>query len=166
MLREREPVGGGAVGAWRNRATVLPCELQLRLCFASHVRPRLLPRAPQLFIVSLLVRMPLEARRLRTALVAYAAGVAAELDWRWRCRGAPNGGSYARWRHLALPLFLCGDVALSRCGIVQQSLAVVAAEAGPAPAGLLGACYHLVVLILTSRFVTNAAVWMLGYSLT
>ncbi|PRW33101.1 hypothetical protein C2E21_7896 [Chlorella sorokiniana] len=109
------------------------------------------------FIISTLVRTPLKEWPLRVVCICYAALVAAELAWRRHCCGVQYGGCYAQLRQLALPFFICGDVLIARTGVVRVGYEVI----GAAPPGLLGAVHVMLALVLASRWLTNAPVWLL-----
>ncbi|KAI7839741.1 hypothetical protein COHA_006545 [Chlorella ohadii] len=111
-----------------------------------------------LIIVACMMRVPPPYVELHRVLRCYAAAVLCELAWRRSCRHAPHGGSYARWRHLALPAFMLGDLLLARNHIVRARLE---ATLGPSR----GAAHHFLMLILASRMLTNWMVWFLCHRL-
>ena len=113
---------------------------------------------PQFIIVVCMLRTPQHYATLHRVLRCYAAAVLCELAWRRCCRRAPHGGSYARWRHLALPAFMLGDLLLARNHIVQAGLETTL---GPNS----GAAHQFLMLILASRTLTNWMVWFLCHRL-
>ena len=108
-----------------------------------------------------LVRVPQEHAALRATLRLNVAAVLGELAWRRACQRCPAGGSYARWRHLLVPLYAALDIRMSRFGIVRAGLDTTS----PPPAGLGGALHHLLLLVLSSRFTTNLVAWCLAHRL-
>lgn len=81
-----------------------------------------------------------------------------DLLWRHACRRTPHGGSYSRWRHLALPAFALFDILLARQHIVRAGLeATWGRHTGGA--GVL-------MLILASRALSNLMVWFLCHPIT
>ncbi len=115
----------------------------------------------QFFILATLVRTPPNEFPLQAVCICYAAGVAAELAWRRHCRSMRHGGCYAALRQLALPLFICGDVLVGRAGVVRIGITLVDATRP----GLLRAAHFILFLVLASRWLTNAPVWLLCHPL-
>ena len=105
-----------------------------------------------------IVRVPKHHSELHTVLRRYLVAVIAELLWRRACRHSPHGGSYARWRHLALPAFALGDVLMSRHGVVRAGLDITAANPH---GGLRDGLHHLLLLVLSSRVTSNLFMWAL-----
>ena len=101
------------------------------------------------------MRVPQEHTYLRFILRLTIATALCELAWRGACRGAPHGGSYARWRHLLVPLYALLDILLSRHGIVRAGLDTTETPA----AGARGAAHLAMLVILSSRFSSNLVAW-------
>lgn len=112
----------------------------------------------QLTIIVCIVRDPKQHTELHTVLRCYLAAVIAELLWRRACRRSPHGGSFARWRHLALPVFALCDVLMSRHGVVRAGLDISAVVPG---GGIRDGIHHIVLLVLSSRFTSNLFLWAL-----
>lgn len=110
-------------------------------------------------VFSLLLRLPRGQPVLWTALVTDAALMAFDMGWRWRCRGAPDGGSHARHREALLPLIAVNDIIMSRCHIGR----LVLDNFSVAQPGVLGTLRHVATLVVASRILTNAIVWSQWY---
>ena len=103
------------------------------------------------------MRVPSGHTQLRFILRLKIAAFLCELAWRRACRGAAHGGSYARWRHLLVPLYAGLDILLSRCGLVRAGLD---STEPPAP-GTRGGLHLVMMLVLSSRALSNLVAWSL-----
>ncbi|KAL4421305.1 hypothetical protein ABPG75_010596 [Micractinium tetrahymenae] len=110
-------------------------------------------------IFSLLLRLPRGQPLLWVALIFDAALMIFDMAWRWRCRGAPDGGSHARHREALLPLTAMSDIIMSRCMIGR----LVLDNFSVAQPGVLGTLRHIITLVVASRILTNAIVWSQWY---
>ena len=105
--------------------------------------------------VAVLHRVPHGHVRVQAALWMYLASLSADLAWRWLCRRAPNGGSYARHRRVLAVLVASCSVATS----YSSALHVLFDEAWQPPAGWLGALRHAATLAIASRVLTQFVSW-------
>lgn len=94
-----------------------------------------------------------EHRRLWQATAACFLVTGADLAWRRDCRGAPSGGSWARWRGLVWPVMALGDILLSRLLVVRV---VFDTLQPPTEGGTLAALAQLAALLVASRLPTTA----------
>ncbi len=113
---------------------------------------------PQFIIAVCLMRAPQQYVELRALLLCYAAAVLCELAWRRACHGTPDGGSYARWRHLALPAFMLGDLLLAQHQIVRAGFEATLRL-------YMEGVNHGLTLILASRALSSLIVWFLCHRL-
>ncbi|PRW33214.1 quinone oxidoreductase 2-like protein isoform A [Chlorella sorokiniana] len=134
----------------------LPFNTRLALTMATYslTASRLL----LLLVLVCIVRVPQHHSELHAVFRCYLAAVVGELLWRRACRRSPHGGSYARWRHLALPVFALCDVFMSRFHVVLAGLNITT----PIPSGgWRDGLHHLLLLLLSSRFMSNLFLWAL-----
>jgi len=98
-------------------------------------------------------RIPASYQAARTFVLVEVLLLAAALAWMWCCRGAPNGGSHARWRE-AIPLILLLNNLMLGChsGLVKAWLETMNPNSnGDGAAGLLCTLRHLLIVLVASR---------------
>ncbi|KAL4421306.1 hypothetical protein ABPG75_010597 [Micractinium tetrahymenae] len=133
-----------------------------RSCLLPSARAAVPPPPPlqaQAAILAVLIQRPSGPPLLRCALVFDVALMVADLAWRRRCQGAPDGGSHARHRELILPLLAVCDIIFSHCMIGR----LVLDDFSVAPPGALGALRHVMSLVVASRILTYALLWSQWY---
>lgn len=100
----------------------------------------------------------------RQFLLVEALVLVADLALRRCCRGAPNGGSYARWRE-AIPLMLLLDDLLLGCRseVVKAWIETVNPDSigciRDGTPGLLCTLRNLIIMIVASRGLSQLMVW-------
>ena len=121
--------------------------------------------SPQLVTVIYWARVGLAAApALHVFLAVHAAGCTLELAWRWRCRGAPDGGSYARYRELPSLVMrlndaLLGPVVLWSRALLDRLPAADGGGGGGRWGSVSAAGRHAALLIFGSTATGQALGW-------